>query len=70
MAEDALNRTIETNRTITGIEEGLQVASDSIIQTRRNVIEASEALDIAESKCKWAKTITVSDCAISLLVRL
>lgn len=52
IAEAALNRTIETNRTITAIEEGLEDISEAIDQTERNVMEASSALDTAEGKCK------------------
>lgn len=50
MAEDALNRTLETERRVTQIEVGLGGVADSIVQTRENVVEASEELDIAEDK--------------------
>ena len=61
IAEVALNRSVETNRTITAIEEGLEGISEAIDQTERNVLEASSTLDTAEEKCKeinllwWSK---------------
>lgn len=42
------------------IEEDLLGVADSIVQTRNNVLQASEALDTAESKCWWYKLLTCS----------
>lgn len=52
IAEDALNRTQATDESIAAIEETLVGAAGSIVQTRRNVLEASQALDAAEEKCR------------------
>ena len=52
MAEDSMNRSIETNKLIENAEEMLVDVPSSIYQTRENVQDATEALDIAESKCK------------------
>lgn len=51
IAQDALNRTVDTEEMVGEIEEGLEDVADSIEQTRNNIQEASEALDLAENKC-------------------
>lgn len=50
-AEDALNRTTATERMVTMIEDDIGGVADAIVQTRSNVLEASEALNAAENKC-------------------
>jgi hypothetical protein len=50
-AEDALNRTADTEEIVTEIEEDLEGVADSIRQTQSNIQEASDALNLAENKC-------------------
>lgn len=51
LADDARNTTLETDRLVTDIEEAVDGVIGSIIQTRENIANASQALDAAEGKC-------------------
>ena len=56
---DAFDRASSTDQTVVGIEDLLPDVAGSIQQTRANVEEAEEALDVAEEKCKFVRMSTL-----------
>lgn len=53
-AREARNRTLETDAKIAVIGDGLEDVAKIITETRDNNLEATVALDVAESKCMIA----------------
>ncbi len=53
-ADDAQNRTSTTGESVTEVENELTSVSNSLSQIRENVLQASEELDTAESKCEFS----------------